>query len=104
MRIRNLLFALTTFGLISFSSPVFAGEPYGRLAPYWRTPTPYYVGNPKVIEPRKAPSRIAQNIRQPSPGPYAYPYGHFGAQMRPYAARSFGYYNDYYQTSYGFGY
>ena len=105
MRTHFLLLALLLFGLVAFATSAFADEPFGRLAPYWRTPAPYYVGNPKLILPKTdVPPRTAQHARLQSTGPHAYPYGYFGAQTRPYASKSFGYYEAYSQTSYGWGY
>ncbi|MCC6124870.1 MAG: hypothetical protein IT426_07910 [Pirellulales bacterium] len=104
MRIHGLLVALILFVTAISSTAALAGEPFGRLAPYWRTPAPYYVGNPKLILPKTDALRTAQHSRAQSIGPYAYPYGNFGARTRPYAAKSFGYYEAYSQTSYGFGY
>jgi hypothetical protein len=104
MRIHVLSLVLLLFGLVASATPALAAEPFGRLAPYWRTPTPYYVGNPKVILPKSDAPRTAQHSRAQAAGPYAYPYGYFGARSRPYAAKSFGYYEAYSQTSYGFGY
>jgi len=105
MRNHGLLLALITVGVVAFAAMAFASEPFGRLAPYWRTPTPYYVGNPKVIPPKKeAPPRTAQYARTHSAYPHAYPYGYFGAQTRPYSAKSLGYYENADQTTYGWGY
>lgn len=105
MRNHCLLLYLILFGLVAFTATVSAAEPFGRLAPYWRTPTPYYIGNPKLILPKTdAASRTAQHSRVQSTGPHAYPYGHFGAQTRKYAAKSLGYYENADQTAYGWGY
>ena len=105
MRTHVFLLVLFVFGSLAFASTASADEPFGRLAPYWRTPMPYYEGNPKAISPIvDAPPRTAAQSRAQSTGPHAYPYGYFGAHTRPYAAKSFGYYNGYVQKSYGWGY
>jgi hypothetical protein len=105
MRIRGSLFVLILLGLVVSVTTAFAGEPFGRLSASLRTPTPYYVGNPKLIPPKKeTPFRAARYSSEQSTGPHAYPYGYFGAQTRPYATKHSGYYNDFSQTSYGRGY
>jgi hypothetical protein len=105
MRTHCILIALILFGLVAFATTASADEPFGRLAPYWRTPAPYYVGNPKLILPKTdAVSRTAQHSHVQSTGPHAYPYGYFGAQTRKYAAKSLGYYENADQTTYGWGY
>jgi hypothetical protein len=91
--------------ILLISTSTAASEPFGKLAPYWRTPTPYYVENPKVIPPKTfAPPRTSQYGRTKTVGPHAYPYGYFGVQTRPYSYRSFGYYENSDQSTYGWGY
>jgi hypothetical protein len=105
MRTYHFLLPLVLFGFLAFASTASATEPFGRLAPYWRTPTPYYAQNPRLIQPKKdVPPQTVQKSRPQPTGPHAYPYGYFGAQTRPYAAKSFGYYEAFSQTSYGWGY
>ena len=105
MRQCCLSLGLILIGLVAFASTASAVEPFGRLAPYWRTPTPYYVGNPKLILPKTdAASRTAQFSRMQSTAPHAYPYGYFGAQTHKYAAKSLGYYENADQTTFGWGY
>jgi hypothetical protein len=105
MRQYRRFIALALLALAAMASMASAEEPFGRLAPYWRTPTPYYVGNPKLIEPKRdVPPRTAQYARTHSAYPRAYPYGYFGAQTRPYSYRSTGYYDTADQTTHGWGY
>jgi hypothetical protein len=105
MRQFRLSLALAIIGFVVFSSANFAAEPFGRLAPYWRTPMPYYVGNPRVILPKTdAAPRTAQQARVQSTGPHAYPYGYFGARTHPYFSKSLGYYETADQTTFGWGY
>jgi hypothetical protein len=92
-------------GLAFFVPAAVAEEPFGKLAPYWRTPTPYYVCNPKTIMPkRNVPPQTAQYARTHMTCPRAYPYGYFGAQPRPYSYKSTGYYDSADQTTFGRGY
>ncbi len=99
----SLIIALAGFVLIASAAP--AGEPFGKLAPYWRAPTPYYVGNPKTIaQKRDVPPQTLQWARTHTAYPRAYPYGYFGAQARPYRYASSGYYNAADQTTFGWGY
>ena len=105
MRRHCFALVLTLIGCVAFASAAAAGEPFGKLAPYWRTPTPYYVGNPRVIVPlAEAHPRTAQFARKQSIAPHAYPYGYFGARTLPYSYRSFGYYEGAVQTTYGRGF
>jgi hypothetical protein len=105
MQIRKIFFSVFVLGAILSASNAQADPPFGRLAPYWRTPTPYFVGNPKVIQPEK--HRVALSYVDPAmrkTEKHAYPYGFFGAQTRLYTAKSSGYYEAYNQRSYGWGY
>jgi hypothetical protein len=101
----KIVLAVFVFGGIFTATNSFADQQYGRLSAYMRTPTPYYMGNPKLILPKaNISSRTARNATVQTSERRAYPYGYFGAQTRPYSTKSAGYYNDYTQTSYGRGY
>jgi hypothetical protein len=102
---KNVVLIMLFFGLVAATATVSASEPFGKLAPYWRTPMPYHLQNPRTIPPKTTPApRTADESRAKLVGPYAYPYGYFGAQTRPYSYKSSGYYKDIPQTTYGWGY
>jgi hypothetical protein len=101
----KIILAVFVFSGIFTATNSFADQQYGRLSAYMRTPTPYYLGNPKLILPKtNISSRTARNATVQTSERRAYPYGYFGAQTRPYSTKSAGYYGDYTQTSYGRGY
>lgn len=77
---------------LSLSTDLKAAEQYGWVNKRYHGPVPYYVGNPRIIEPN-------QDIY-----PRAYPYGYFGVHYRPYTVSHHNYYNDYSQLSYRQGY
>lgn len=105
MRQYLLPLIIALIGFAFSASPISAEEPFGKLAPYWRTPTPYYICNPKTIVPkRNAPPPTAQFTRTRITCPRAYPYGYFGAETRPYYYKSTGYYDSADQTTFGRGY
>jgi hypothetical protein len=81
----TLILGLSTFSAFAGPFSVQKLPPRVRLAD--RT-VPYYAGNPRSIPPK----------------PAAYPYGYFGAQYRPYVDLHRGYYYNYFQRTYGFGY
>jgi len=113
MRLRWFLSALLTIALFSLSrsASLSAGEQYGWVKGRYHGPVPYYVGNPKRIEPSQsaraafAGSTISSSpLQQGDASPRAYPYGYFGAQYRPYSTWHRNYYNDYIQWSFSRGY
>jgi hypothetical protein len=104
MRNYGLLLALVLLGSAFWASSAAASEPWGRLAPYWRTPTPYYEHNPRVIQPNNKPPRELSNPPKDANYRHAYPYGFFGAQIRSSVAKSSGYYENAPQTMIGRGY
>jgi hypothetical protein len=111
MPFRWIFFALFTIILLSmsWSAGLWAGDQYGWIGRRYYGPVPYYVGNPKLIEPSpSAAGTISMRSCPPQQsiaGPRAYPYGYFGAQYRPYTnSRRYNYYQDYSQWSFSRGY
>jgi hypothetical protein len=105
MNIRYAIAALFLWGLAAFANADFGAEYRGLLSASLRTPTPYYVGNPRVILPKTdTPMQKNRYSSNQSLGPRAYPYGYFGAQTRCYSASHTGCFNSYNQTTFGWGY
>jgi hypothetical protein len=108
-----ILLVLLTIALFSLSLPsgLQAAEQYGWGHGHYRGPIPYYIGNPKTINPDKVtPPLYRSGVASSSPStqreasPRAYPYGYFGAQYRPYVVTGSNYYNDFSQLSLRRGY
>jgi hypothetical protein len=85
-----------------------AAEYYSWVHGSYYGPTPYYVGNPKQIDPVQATSAAGASQSSPTQhsgvSPRAYPYGYFGAQYRYYTLSHKNYTNDYIQWSLRRGY
>jgi hypothetical protein len=103
------IFAISLLALPQISE-IQAGDMYGWVGRRYYGPKPYYMGNPRIIDPnpvtgglqtgtKRAPSQTAVDDSRK-----AYPYGYFGAQYRPYSVSSKNFYNDYSQWSYCRGY
>ncbi len=109
---RWFLIVLLMIVLFSLSSAagLRADEQYGWVRGHYHGPEPYYLGNPKRIEPAQTtPAVFSENTISSCPQPsnavkHAYPYGYFGAQYRPYTAWHRNYYNDYIQWTFSRGY
>jgi hypothetical protein len=99
---RCILLVLVTIAMvwISGSGNLHAEELYGWVHKTYHGPIPYYVGNPKNIDPYPYAYPPPQGIA----GPRAYPYGYFGTQSRPYSVMSENYYSDFSQWSFRRGY
>jgi hypothetical protein len=101
MPLYRFLIACVLVCLFSILQPASAqaGELYGWVGRRYYGPTPFYVGNPRGIEPGKAFPTLHNDSN-----PHAYPYGYFGAQYRPYTVTQRNYYHDYDQWSFRRGY
>ena len=114
------LVLLVVFLLLASSPYAKAETPRCHWSPMYHTPEPYYVGNPRLIYPDAVPGTNAAKDKEKvstttlahapvSASRYAkttqaYPYGYFGAQLRPNTIYQEGYYGHYRQTSVQTGY
>jgi hypothetical protein len=98
-RILLVLFAISLFSIFQ-KDLLQAGDQYGWVHGHFRGPVPYYVGNPKPVDPHQKTSAALPVEASPR----AYPYGYFGAQYRPYTVSHQNYYNDFSQWSFRRGY
>lgn len=113
MSIRQILIvsiAIIIFALFP-ATGLKAEQWYGWIHGGYYGPVPYYICNPKSIDPDQAASAaypsggiVSPGSSQSEPCPRAYPYGYFGAQYRPYTVWHRNYYNDFTQWSYRRGY
>jgi hypothetical protein len=111
MSLRRVSIVLLAFILFTLSQSTWlnAVEQYGWINGRYYGPTPYYIGNPKIIDvppsqPITITGRRKQATTQIEPNHQAYPYGYFGTQSRAHSVFSSNYYNDFNQWSYRRGY
>jgi len=96
---------------LSGPTPATAGDLLARILGRGPSPPPAYLGNPKQIvpsQPAPHPYYPEHNVAGPwygyGFGVPAYPWGYFGARYRPAVVSHHGYYGDFTQWGYRYGF